>query len=437
MAGLDCRAILCCLIAGLLTAGTASAAEPARSAKARQREAVEAILAKPVEWTPQDPQSITIDAFITHVREKHGLAVRWDAASVQLLGDAGELLGSLRRSVGGPVAAWKPGAASQYVQTYSTDVPARLRNHVTNFAPPIEPAQPTPLPGVILPDADAPAVKAKPAPAPEKPAKIVVEDAEPAPTADEDDEALPHRVLAAKPISPSVIALTGASVGETLEQLLIAAAPPIADTGESLGVPLVIRAFTLDYIIDGRSVVITTRLRANSAKETRVYRITNLKGLPLEHVAKTICHSIRPWSWRSQASEIVDRLATRFPKGALTLPQISVASQYISNPILMTSGEAPDVEPTVTPPSPLPQQSAPISPEPINPAELAAIGQLLAGGAIAAVESIVNAFEIVHYGDPPTGVMEVLPGVLVITQSQRAHREIAELLEELAAAGAP
>jgi hypothetical protein len=66
--------------------------------------------------------------------------------------------------------------------------------------------------------------------------------------------------------------------------------------------------------------------------------------------------------------------------------------------------------------------------------DLAGLGQLLTGGAIAAVESIVNTVEIVHYGDPPTGVMEVLPGVLVVTQSQAAHREIAELLEELAGA---
>jgi hypothetical protein len=87
----------------------------------------------------------------------------------------------------------------------------------------------------------------------------------------------------------------------------------------------------------------------------------------------------------------------------------------------------------LSPPSPLPQQQ----PAELSAEDLANLGQLLTGGALAAVETAVNTFEIVHYGDPPTGVMEILPGVLVITQSQGAHREIAELLEDLAAAGTP
>ena len=62
---------------------------------------------------------------------------------------------------------------------------------------------------------------------------------------------------------------------------------------------------------------------------------------------------------------------------------------------------------------------------------VAATGQLLAGGAVATVHSIVAALEIVHHGDPPTGVIESLPGILIITQSQAAHREIKELLDEL------
>ena len=55
----------------------------------------------------------------------------------------------------------------------------------------------------------------------------------------------------------------------------------------------------------------------------------------------------------------------------------------------------------------------------------------MAGGALAAVNSIVAALEIVHHGDPPTGVIESLPGILIITQSQAAHHEIKELLYEL------
>jgi len=413
----------CCLLAGVLASSITSAAEPARSTKARQREAVEALLAKPVEWNPADSQPITIEAFIAHVREKHGLAIRWDAASIEALSGGGvDLIAGLPRTAGNRVTAWSPAAGSPAVQTYSPVVPDRLQKHVTNFTyalvdPTTGEERPLPIPE-----------NEKPAPLPEDATRTSEATAG---ESFEEDEDLPHRALSLKPISRSAIALTGATVGEALEQLLAAAAPPIVDSGETLGVPLSIRALTLDSVIDGRTVVITTRLRANALKETRVYRLANVKGMPAEQVARTICHSIRPWSWRSQASEIADRMASRFPKGSLKLPQVSIASQYIPNPIQMAGGEVPEVPPQT--PSPLPQQqSAEISAE-----ELANFGQLLTGGAIAAVESIVNAVEIVHYGDPPTGVMEVLPGVLVITQSQGAHREIAELLDELAAAGGP
>jgi hypothetical protein len=62
---------------------------------------------------------------------------------------------------------------------------------------------------------------------------------------------------------------------------------------------------------------------------------------------------------------------------------------------------------------------------------VAATGQLMAGGAVAVAHTIVAVMEIVHHGDPPTGVIESLPGILIITQSQAAHREIKELLYEL------
>src|SRR5436190_15087944 len=152
MGEMDRRAVLCCLIAGLLASQSAFAAEPARSAKTKQREAVEAILAKPVEWTPADEQSITIDAFIAHVREKHGLAIRWDTSSVQLTVAGSDLIGSLSRSSKIAVTNWNPGAPSPYVQTYSPVVPARLQKHVTNFAPPAA-ARPAGLPQPVPPNA--------------------------------------------------------------------------------------------------------------------------------------------------------------------------------------------------------------------------------------------------------------------------------------------
>jgi hypothetical protein len=39
---------------------------------------------------------------------------------------------------------------------------------------------------------------------------------------------------------------------------------------------------------------------------------------------------------------------------------------------------------------------------------------------------------MVHYAEPPTGSIQILGDKLIITQSQAAHREIAELLKQLA-----
>ncbi|MBI3866414.1 MAG: hypothetical protein HY290_31425, partial [Planctomycetia bacterium] len=43
----------------------------------------------------------------------------------------------------------------------------------------------------------------------------------------------------------------------------------------------------------------------------------------------------------------------------------------------------------------------------------------------------LSALEMVDYAEPPTGTIQTLGMKLVITQSQAANREIAELLEQL------
>ncbi len=165
-------------------------------------------------------------------------------------------------------------------------------------------------------------------------------------------------------------------------------------------------------------MLITTRLRANSLKETRVYRLGLLGEMPPEALIRVITRSIRPWSWRSQANEIAEQLASRWPRSSTPLPQIKVNLQEGIKLTSANEGVGP-IPSTGTTPD-------------ISADTVAATGQLLAGGAVATVQSIVAALEIVHHGDPPTGVIESLPGALIITQSQAAHREIQELLDELA-----
>jgi hypothetical protein len=75
--------------------------------------------------------------------------------------------------------------------------------------------------------------------------------------------------------------------------------------------------------------------------------------------------------------------------------------------------------------------------EPRNPAAellaMQAMGGLLSSGTRAAMHGTLSSVEILHYADPPTGIIEVLPGRLVISQSLGAHREIKDLLEQLSA----
>jgi hypothetical protein len=239
------------------------------------------------------------------------------------------------------------------------------------------------------------------------------------PAADRDAAKINEELLATfgeTPIAVSAVSLEQATVREGLKQLLNAL-PTAAGATFSIGIPITTRALNLDLLVDETSVLITTQLRANAAKETRVYRLGALSETPPETLVRVITHTVRPWSWRSQVHEIAEQLASRWPKTALRLPKLEI---NMTEGVKLASSEASVGAPQPTPTFPAASEEV-----------VAATGQLLAGGAVAAVDSVVAALEIVHHGDPPTGVIEVLPGMLVITQSQAAHREIEELLDSL------
>jgi hypothetical protein len=373
------------MLAALLSNTVLFAADPpARSSRAKQREVIEAILARPVEWSPRDTQSVTIDEFIGHVREKHGLAIRWDAGSLQMLGgDSGSLFGSVRNAASrANVVVWGSAPPSPYVKEYSTVVPASLQQHVTNF-PPSDPVQAAPAPAT--PPAGVPQPAPLPAGPPAEPlpgsavlpkaapVSEAMKSGNPSEAAGIDESELPHLVLSARPIHLSTVALANATVGDALRQLLDAALPSMSSMGEDIGLPFITRAMTLDYVIEGSAVVITTKLRANAIKETRVYRVGHLKAMPPESVAKAICHAVRPWSWRSQTTEIADRLAARWPKGGLPIPQVSIGSVYSAEAVVQTANQSP-----LIPAGAQPTSTA--SPE-LSPAAVEGIGQLLTGGA--------------------------------------------------------
>jgi len=484
-----------------VAASFASAAEPVRRKALERRAAVERALDQPLDWDLGDREKVTLKELIAHVREQHGLSIRWDAATFQMLGGGAESLFGLgaQRSGSSSVAYFPQGgqcppgmvcpaplasapvyappstfAAPVTIQSYAgpQNVAAPAAGTALTDSPEGLPEAPQPLPAAAAPTAN-PDRPASPAELPPASAKSVVPVATqskkraaapdpgaapidspptapgevdplqpplpggPVPppvgeaSAQESDDDMPLQDrLAGMPVSRSALSLENASIEEALRQMLEAVMPPMGGIGEDLGVPIVTRAMTLDYLIEGNSVVITTHLQANSRKETRVYRIGDLKNLPPESLARVITHSVRPWSWRTQATEIAERLASRWPKGNLSLPMVKLDGLEVIEGIKLNSlpiGASPDG--TVQPAGGT--SASPGAASEITDEAVAATAQLLAGGAVATVQSIVAALEIVHHGDPPTGVIEALPGMLIVTQSQGAHREIADLLEEL------
>jgi hypothetical protein len=236
-------------------------------------------------------------------------------------------------------------------------------------------------------------------------------------------------------------------------------------------------ASNLDYVVEGDGLLITTRMNAMTVKETRVYSIKHLKDVKPEELAKVIRHSIRPWSWRSQINDLGDQLKSGLPTHlppeltslmtsgfqlASAATGISVSSdsctdcenQPLAVPMVPPPGAMPNAP---TPPSPLPPSmtmpnavpptiapGTPISftPAPCNTASVTTSVQPDAAATMIALNTLVNglvtfahaslsAMEMIHFADPPTGTIQTLPGRLVVTQSQAAHREIAELLKQL------
>jgi RNA polymerase sigma factor (sigma-70 family) len=146
----------------------------------------------------------------------------------------------------------------------------------------------------------------------------------------------------------------------------------LKDVGSRTGVPL-------DYVIEDQVLYIVTRTEADAMHDTRVYP---LQGLPEactpEELARVIRNTIQPGSWRPGSAETV----SGFMGGAYGSMPGGLGGVGMSPPGGMS-----------------PEGSAMGGP----------------GGA----------------GGGGTASIEPLPGCLVITQSQRAHREIADLLRQL------
>jgi hypothetical protein len=218
--------------------------------------------------------------------------------------------------------------------------------------------------------------------------------------------------------------LKQATIATVLRQALDAM--PITFGADFLEMPFPIslsNACLLDYLVENDGLVITTRMQALSHKETRVYSVKHLKELNPEELAKIIRQSIRPWSWRSQITDLGDQL-----KGSLQLPT-EVVKSMVSTGIQLASAQT-GATVTISEDEPAELDS---KPETSDAEQLKAIGNATVNGLVTFAHATVLGLEMVHHADFPTGTILSLPGKLIVTQSQAAHREIADLLKQLAA----
>jgi hypothetical protein len=303
-----------------------------------------------------------------------------------------------------------PGQLLQYVPGPVAAVPA------SPSAAPVSPAQPpqaipgapvTPaLPQPVPPPVSPPGAKAGPAGSP-KPSAAASSD---------DNEAGIVDLLLSLPIDTRTVDLRNVSVATVL-QLVLDASPTSAMLEDFSGMPIPLtNALMLDYVVEDDGVLITTRVKALLDKETRVYSVKHLKDCPPEELAKIIRQSVRPWSWRSQINDLGDQL-----KGA-PLPAELITSAFKAG-VQLAGGT---IVPTAAETESKPAQQADES------KQMAMLGNAVVNGLVTFAHAGLSALEMMHYAEPPTATIQTLPGRLIVTQSQAAHREIAELLRQLA-----
>ena len=186
-------------------------------------------------------------------------------------------------------------------------------------------------------------------------------------------------------------------------------------------------AYDWDLLVDEDCVYITTRLQANLHKVARVYRIPAECEISADELGTVVRRTIRPWSWREQIDDVVGRVEIVLPPDAVLpkIPQIEKIDLTGSGDLVQFASAEESVDGSK-------DQQDDVGVDPgAGWQSVKALGSLLSSGTIAFAHALINTTEMLHYADPPTATIEVLPGMLVISQSQGAHREIADLLEQI------
>jgi len=452
-----------------------------RVAAERAAMSVEEKLELPARLELGDRERISLGELLDQIRERHGLIVKVDRSNIMLMAMVmeGTMVGA------DEFAKWRPGTGSGPGSMmpslglspigYATSSPYYYVDEVQYSSPapcgpngcpqpsgsppvavyaeqarPYETSDPSksavvPLdagqPSDLSPVPVIPAEDCAPGDGDENEEADVENQPPVASEVEEPEEPGIHAVGAANAYIRRSELLTDSLRGDdlTVEDVLRAAleqiATPFDMDEEFMGLPVTYsHAYDWDLLVEGNSISITTRMHVNMHKSVRVYRIPAGLDVDATELSEVVRHAIRPWSWRSEIDELVDRVEIDWPEGAnFEMPDLDGLQVDLSGEGLPITVQESGVEQYVTA-----EPNDATDEVEVNPKDgvLAMKGMLslLKSSTGAAVHSMISGMQMLHYADPPTATVEVLPGMLVITQSRGAHEQIADLLEQIAEA---
>jgi hypothetical protein len=457
------------------------------------RKKIEALLQTAANLDYPERETVTVQELLDDLHRQHHISIRFDRPTLAVLfsGDSSELIGvqvqppapmsdpaSIPAVQPTPYAA--PAQQTAYKPTVEVAAPApastAVKEPATKDAGPPVAEQPAPQP------AEAPIATKPNAGSPDTLNPILLSEIE-GEVADEFDADVLAELLTAE-VTIKNLDLETLSIATVLRHALDAIPAAEAMSEEGSGMPIKMTdAATIDYLVEDDGLLITTRLNALTIKETRVYSLKKLHNVTPDQLAKVVRQSVRPWSWRSQINDLGDQLKSGLPQQLpseitslmssglqlvagvsgipvtysacpdcegqpVTLPANAIPNQVAGAPA-PASAYAPATAPPPTvasPTLPIPGviSVGPVQPETPPPHAVTANATLQpdAAATTMALSTLVNALEVVahatlsslemmHFAEPPTGTIQTLPDRLVITQSQAAHREIADLMKQL------
>jgi hypothetical protein len=427
---------------------TRSVSEAAKSNCVCQRgQRLDAILREPAGLEFAADKPVTVGDILDQLHRQHGFSIRFDVPTFSALYGAGprpphqepptsaNVTGEKlppKYNATDPATAYPAPATATSRPASSRRTPepvvrAQAPAGVASNAGLPQSLPPNPAPtSTLATSAEAPAQPLPPA----KPPAVVSEsrcDKEPGCEAPETFQSYFDQALKTA-VDVRRVDLQNVSVATAL-RIALEALPSADMDDEGSGLPITLTdAALFDYLVENDGVLITTRLKAMTHKETRVYSVKHLKDCTSSQLATVIRQSVRPWSWRSRIDDLGDQLrASTAHVPPKTLGSVLKAGYQIAADATGVSLASDQSDEKSDGKSDSKKPAAEMSEA--EQAEM--LGNAVVNGIVTFAHTTLTALEIAHYADPPTGSIQTLPGKLIITQSQAAHREIADLLKQL------